>query len=279
MTIAIETRELGKRYGRRWGLRGCSITVPAGRVVGLVGANGAGKTTLLHLAAGLLRPSAGEITVLGATPGYSATLLARVGFLAQGAPLYDGVSVADHLRFGAHLNSGWDQPYAEAWLAKREIDLTRRVNELSGGQRAQVALALAVAKRPDLLLLDEPVASLDPLARRAFLQSLMEATADEGLTVVMSSHLIGDLERVCDYLIVLSGAEVRVAGDVEDLLADHQVITGRRRDLGCLPPTQTVVQASHTDRQTTAVIRTTDTIHDPHWQASDVGLEDLVLAY
>src|SRR5262245_41772091 len=189
MTAAVVATGLGKRYRGRWGLRDCTLEIPKGRVVALVGPNGAGKTTLLHLATGILRPSAGSVSVLGSTPGADATLLSRVGFVAQDVPLYRNLSVADTLEFGRRLNSRWDQSLAVERLERLGIPLRDRVGELSGGQRAQVALALALGKRPELLLLDEPLASLDPLARREFLQVLMEGVAEHGLTVVLSSHL------------------------------------------------------------------------------------------
>lgn len=278
MSIVVEASELGKRYGQRWALNDTFLRVPAGRVVGLVGSNGAGKTTLLHLMVGLLRPSAGQVTVLGDQPGAGPEQLARVGFVAQDAPLYRRLSVRDHLEFGKRLNPGWDRAVADDLLDRLDLDPRQRAESLSGGQRAQLALALAVGKRPELLVLDEPVASLDPLARREFMQSLMALAAD-GLSVVLSSHLLSDIERVCDYLIVLARGEVRLAGDVEDVLAEHRLLAGPRRDPLRLPVDQTVIRESHTDRQTTVVVRTNDPILDPAWTVSTIGLEDLVLAY
>jgi len=214
MTAVVQTEGLGKRYRKLWALTDCTLSIPAGHVVGLVGPNGAGKTTLLNLAAGLLAPTAGTIDVLGGPP---LTRLARIGFLAQDAPVYAGLSVADHLRLGAHLNPGWDAALARRRIDQLDLDLGQKAGKLSGGQRAQVALTLAVAKRPELLILDEPVASLDPLARREFLQDLMETVAEQQVSVVLSSHLISDLERVCDCLIVLVDSRVRVAGPVDEL--------------------------------------------------------------
>jgi ABC-2 type transport system ATP-binding protein len=244
-----------------------------------VGPNGAGKTTLLSLAAGLLAPTAGTIEVLGGPPPENPAELARVGFVAQDAPVYAGLPVADHLRLGAHLNPGWDAALARSRIERLDLDPGQKAGKLSGGQRAQLALTLAIAKRPGLLILDEPVASLDPLARREFLQDLMEATAEQGLSVVLSSHLIADLERVCDYLIVLVASRVLVAGPVDELLATHHLLTGPRRDPVTLPAGQQVISASHTDRQTTLLVRTSDPVLDPAWTVSEVGLEDLALAY
>jgi ABC-2 type transport system ATP-binding protein len=276
---ALEAQGLGKRYRRTWALRDCTLSVPAGRVAGLVGVNGSGKTTLLQLAVGLLSPSTGTARVLGHPPGATPGVLARIGFVAQSAPLYAALSVADHLHFGQAMNQRWDGEAARERIDRLGIDPAQRAGSLSGGQRAQVALAIAVAKRPDLLVLDEPVASLDPLARREFLQVLMEAVADHDMTVVLSSHLIADLERVCDHLVVLSAGRLRLAGDVDELLAQHHLLAGPRRAVDRLPGDQEVVQVSHTDRQTTALVRTTGAIHDPRWSVAPVGLEDLVLAY
>jgi ABC-2 type transport system ATP-binding protein len=279
MTAVISAQGLGKRYGRRSALSDCTLDVPAGRVVGLVGPNGAGKTTLLHLAVGLLTPTSGTIEVLGDRPAAGPAQLARVGFVAQDTPTYAGLSVEDHLRFGARLNPGWDDDLARERIERVGLDLAQRAGKLSGGQRAQLALTLGVAKRPELLILDEPVASLDPLARREFLQDLMEAVAEHELTVVLSSHLVSDLERVCDYLIVLVASRVQLAGDLDTLLATHHRLTGARRDPDTLPADQHVIAASHTDRQTTLLVRTDAPIHDPAWTVGQPGLEDLVLAY
>ncbi|GAA0394302.1 ABC transporter ATP-binding protein [Microbispora corallina] len=278
MTAVLQARGLGKRYGRRWALRDCTIDIPAGHVVGLVGPNGAGKTTLLKLAGGQLAPTSGSVAVLGGPAGGPAQL-AKVGFVAQDTPVYAGLSVADHLRLGARLNRGWDAALARNRIGQLGLDLSHRAGNLSGGQRAQLALTLGLAKRPELLILDEPVASLDPLARREFLQGLMEAVAEHELSVVLSSHLVADLERTCDYLIVLVDSRVRVAGQIENLLATHHRLTGPRRDPGRLPADQHVVSARHTDRQSTFVVRTEAPIHDPAWTVSGLSLEDLVLAY
>jgi ABC-2 type transport system ATP-binding protein len=248
-------------------------------VAGLVGPNGAGKTTLLHLATGLLAPTSGTIEVLGGTPGAGPAQLAKVGFVAQDTPTYAGLSVTDHLRLGAHLNPGWDAGLARRRIEQLGLDPAQKAGKLSGGQRAQLALTLALAKRPELLILDEPVASLDPLARREFLQVLMEAVAEQEVSVLLSSHLVADLERVCDYVIVLIASRVQVAGEVEQLLATHHLLTGPQRDPATLPAGQQIIHASHTDRQTTLLVRTDTPIYDPAWTVGQVGLEDMVLAY
>jgi ABC-2 type transport system ATP-binding protein len=279
VSAVLDAQGLGKKYRNRWALRDCTLQVPAGRVVGLVGPNGAGKTTLLQLAVGLLQPTAGRIGVLGARPSESPAQLGRVGFVAQDTPVYAALSVADHLRFGGWVNPRWDADWAERRIDQLGLDRTQRAGKLSGGQRAQLALTLAIAKRPELLVLDEPVAALDPLARREFLMHLMEAVAEGDITVVLSSHLVADLERVCDYLIVLANSRVQVAGDVEELLACHHQLTGPRRDPARLPADQQIIEASHTDRQSTFLVRSEHPIYDPAWTVEQVGLEDLVLAY
>jgi ABC-2 type transport system ATP-binding protein len=279
MTAALEAMELGKRYGRRWALTDCSLSIPAGRVVGMVGPNGAGKTTLLHLAVGLLEPSAGSISVLGAAPGSGPAQLARVGFLAQDSPTYARLTVGQHLRMGEWLNPNWDAAFAKSRIGELRLDLRQRAGTLSGGQRAQLALTLAVAKRPELLLLDEPVASLDPLARRDFLQTLMEVVAAHGVSVVLSSHLLADLERVCDYLVVLVAGRVALTGEVDELLASHHRLIGPRRDLASMPADQEVLEASHSDKQSTLLVRTEQPILDPAWTVAPVTLEDVVLAH
>ncbi|MFI5956283.1 ABC transporter ATP-binding protein [Cryptosporangium sp. NPDC051539] len=217
-TPVLSADGLGKRYGRRAALSDCTLSVPRGRIVGLVGPNGAGKSTLLQLVCGLLAPTSGSLRVLGAPPAAGAAHLAMVGFVAQDAPVYASLSVADHLRLGAHLNPRWDNALAERRIAEIGVEPGRKAGRLSGGQRAQLALTLAAAKRPELLILDEPAAALDPLARVEFLRHLRDSVAELGASAVLSSHLLSDVERVCDYLIVLADGRVRVAGDVRDLL-------------------------------------------------------------
>jgi ABC-2 type transport system ATP-binding protein len=278
MTAVLEATGLGKRYRRTWALRACSVAIPEGRVVALVGPNGAGKSTLLHLAVGLLAPTVGEVRVLGASPASGPQVLARVGFLAQDKPLYHGFTVAEMLRYGARLNPRWDQAVADRWLDRFDLPPDRRIGQLSGGQRTQLAVGLALAKRPRLLLLDEPMADLDPLVRHDLTRLLMETVAAEGLTVVLSSHVLAELAMVCDYLVLLAIGCVQLAGDTEELLASHKLLVGPRRDPSRAGPHQ-VVEASHTDRQTTLLVRTVGPVHHPAWTVHDVGLEQLVLAY
>ena len=278
MTV-LRARGLGKKYRRKWALTDCTVEIQAGHVTGLVGPNGAGKSTLLNIASGMLEPSAGTIEVCGGVPGSGPEQLAKVGYVAQNTPVYAGLTIEDHLRLGAHLNPSWDAALADLRIKRLGLDPKQRAGKLSGGQRAQLALTIGIAKRPELLLLDEPVAALDPLARREFLQDLMEAVAEHGLSVVMSSHLVNDLERVCDHLIVLVASQVRVMGEVEDLLATHHRLSGPRRDVDTLPGDQQVVSAKHTDRQTTVLVRTEAPILDPSWTVGQLSLEDLVLEY
>ena len=274
----IEAAGLGKRYGSRWALRDCNLQIPRGRIVALVGPNGSGKTTLLHLAAGLIRPTEGAVTIDGAIPGREPELVAKVGLVAQDVPLYPRFTVGDTLELGRRLNPVWDEG-ARARLMQLEIPENQRVGDLSGGQRAQVALALALGKRPEVLLLDEPLANLDPLARRAFMQTLLDSATDTGATVVLSSHLVADLERTCDYLILLASSHVQVSGDIDDLLRGHSVLTGVRSVVPHIEGVVSVVEEHHTDRQTTLLVRTDGAVIDPAWASEAIGLEDLVLAY
>jgi ABC-2 type transport system ATP-binding protein len=273
----LRTKALTKRY-RRTALDNCTIDVPAGRVTGLIGQNGAGKSTLLTIAAGMLQPTSGSIEVCGGTPGSGREQLEKVGFVAQDTPTYAQLTVAEHLRMGAALNRRWDAALAEKRVANLGLDLGQKAGTLSGGQRAQLALTLCVAKRPQLLLLDEPVAALDPLARRNFLSDLMEVVADTGMSVLLSSHLIADLERVCDHLVLLVAGQVRMAGDVEDLLASHHRLTGPRTAAVDLPVGR-VLHTSHTERQTTLLVEHDSPPNHPLWTVSSVSIEDLVLAH
>ena len=279
MSAILQAHSLGKRYGRRQALAECTLEIPPGHVVGLVGPNGAGKTTLLKIACGMLVPTTGRIEVLGEQPATSPAQLAQVGYVAQDTPTYANLSVADHLKFGAKLNPRWDAKLAQARIEQLDLDPKQKAGKLSGGQRAQLALTVAVAKRPELLILDEPVASLDPLARRGFLRHLMESVADNDTSVILSSHLVSDLERVCDYLIVLVSSRVQLAGETEDLLArHHRIVCTRRKDTD-LPPELDVIWAEHTDRQSTFFVRSESGVPSGDWSAENLALEDLVLTY
>ena len=279
MIPVIETRGLCKRYRRVTALSDCTITVPEGRISALVGPNGAGKTTLLRLLSGLAQPTAGDAEVLGGPPRQDPRFLAEIGFLAQDIPLYRRFTAEDHIEIGAHLNPRWDAASARDRLRSLRIPLDRAAGSLSGGQRAQLALALTLAKGPRLLLLDEPVAALDPLARRQFLATLADGVAAGGLTVVLSSHLIADMERITDHLILLAASRVQLCGDIDELLAEHQVLIGPRKATTAIEKTRTVVQAVRTPRQTTLLVRGTAPIIDPGWEAAEVGLEEMVIGY
>jgi ABC-2 type transport system ATP-binding protein len=280
MTTVIQTRGLVKQFRRVTALSDCDVTVPEGCICALIGPNGAGKTTLLRLLSGLARPTAGQMSVLGGAPRQDPAWLAEVGFLAQEIPLYRRFTAEEHISIGAHLNRrGWDAALVRDRLKSLNIPLDRAAGSLSGGQRAQLALTLTLAKKPRLVLLDEPVAALDPLARRHFLATMADAVADGGLTVVLSSHLVADMERVVDHLILLSASHVQLSGDIDALLAEHRVLVGPRRDTAAIARTHTIVQAMHTARQTTLLVRGTAPVIDPAWESSEVGLEEMVLAY
>jgi ABC-2 type transport system ATP-binding protein len=284
---ALRTAGLGRRYGHVWGLRDCTLTVPAGAVAGLVGPNGAGKTTLLQMIIGLLQPTEGQLEVLGETSrANSAEALARVGYVAQDHPLYRDFTVADMFHLGRAMNPSWDQGVATARIDALGIPLKRKIKGLSGGQQAQVSLAMALAKRAPLLALDEPVSSLDPIARLDFMREVMASAADTGVTVLIASHVVSELERLCDWLIVLTAGRVRLAGPVDDLLAAHRLVTVPRatRD-GELPGL--LIHRDDSDRHSTVLVRTDPAQaaaqpaagQHPEWKADPVGFEQLVLAY
>ena len=275
----IETSGLGKRYGSTWALRECSLAIPAGHVAALVGPNGAGKSTLLNLAVGLAAPSAGAVTVLGGRPAGSPAALDGIAFVAQDTPLYKNLSVADMLHVTRNLNRRFDQCYAQARLAELGIPLKRKAGKLSGGQQAQLALTLALARLPRLLVLDEPVAMLDPVARHDFMALVLTAAVDDGVSVLLSSHVLTELERVADYLILLSRGRVQVAGEVDDLLASHRVLTGPAAEAGRYTE-RPVVHVRRGEAQAHLLIRAdADDPVPPGWEAYPVGLEELALAY
>jgi ABC-2 type transport system ATP-binding protein len=273
MTAALETWALGKRFRRGWALRDCTLTIPEGAIVGLAGPNGAGKSTLLGLAVALLQPDEGEIHVLGREPGH----LDDVGYLAQDAPLYRSFSVGDTLEFARRTNTRWDAELSADFLSRLSSD--RRVSSLSTGDRARLALALALGKRPALLLLDEPFARLDPLAGREFLQLLMHGVAETDATVVIASHVIADIQRVSDHIVLLSDGGVRLQGNVDELLASHRLLTGGRRPLGRIGGVREVVRERHSGRQMTLLARIERPVVDPSWSVDEIGLEELLLAY
>ncbi len=275
----VEASSLGKRYGSTQALRECSLAIPAGHVAALVGPNGAGKSTLLNLAVGLSQPSEGGLTVLGGRSPGSPAALDGIAFVAQDTPLYKNLSVADMLHLTRNLNRHFDQAYAEGRLAELGIPVKRKAGKLSGGQQAQLALTLALARRPRLLVLDEPVAMLDPIARHDFMATVLTAAADDGVSVLLSSHVLAELERVADYLIVLAEGRVQMAGEVDDLLTGHRILTGPAAEVGTYVE-RPVVHARRAEAQAHLLVRATADDPVPSgWEAHPVGLEELVLAY
>ncbi len=276
MNPALRCAGLGHRYGRGiWGLRDCNLEVPAGRVVALVGPNGSGKTTLMSMAAGLLPASKGTVETAGGAP---AGRLDRIGFVAQDAPLWPRLRVADVLEIGRCMNDGFDTMLASARIRRLDIRPRARIGALSGGERAQVALTLVLAKKPELFLLDEPMANLDPLARRDFLRSMFEACTETGATVLYSSHAVAELERVCDYLIVLRAGQVRIAGDIDELREQHRIISGPDgwTDGGW----QVISQRSTVGRTIALVCRdNADRVAGPGLQEAAPTFDELVLGY
>ena len=277
----IDTDGLGKRYGDTWALRECTLAVPAGHLAALVGPNGAGKTTLMNMAAGLAVPTAGTVTVLGGRPAGSPAALDGIAFVAQDAPVYKNLSVADMLHLTRNLNRDFDQGFARARLAELGIGANKKSGKLSGGQQAQLALTLALARRPRLLILDEPLAMLDPLARHDFMATVMAAMADDGVSVLLSSHALAELERVADYLVLLSGGMVKLDGEVEDLLACHRVLTGPAAEADGYAARLNVILARRAQAQAHLLVRTGELPEPaaPGWESHQVSLEELVMSY
>ncbi len=276
----IETHDLGRRYGSTWALQECSLTIPAGHLTALVGPNGAGKTTLINLVIGLSTPSVGDLTVLGDLRPGSLPALDGIGFVAQDVPLYRGFSVTDMVSLTRNLNRTFDVDYAHQRLADLGIDLRKRAGQLSGGQRAQLALTLALARHPRLLVLDEPTASLDPLARHDFMATVMAAMADDGVSVVLSSHLLAELERVADHLILMSGGRIRLDGPVDDLLAGHRLVTTRSGPVSTYSDWD-VVESNAAGAQTHQLVRlrSPEAVLPAGCDARLVGIEELAMAY
>ena len=283
MTLAFEAIEVTKRFGRVRALDDCTFAIPEGRIVGLVGPNGAGKTTLLHIAVGLMAPTSGRVEVFGRSAQEDVLgVLSRVGFVAQERPLYRAFSVADTLELGQRLNARWDGEYARERVAHAGIGLDRKIGTLSGGERAQVALSLALGKRPDLLLLDEPLGGLDPLARRAFLQELMASSAETGVTVMLTSHVIAEIERTCDYLVILGNGRIELAGDLGTTIGSHAAVTAPAQYEDAITSRSTIVDAERAERQISALVRMSGAVEWPTGNGLEVrpvSLEELVLAY
>jgi ABC-2 type transport system ATP-binding protein len=277
----VEAHALGKSYGSTRALHDCTLAIPDGHVVALVGPNGAGKSTLLNLVVGLATPTTGEVTVLGGLPAGSLPALDAIAFVAQGTPLYKNLSAADLLHVTRNLNRRFDQGYAERRLRELGIPLSRKAGKMSGGQQAQLALTLALARRPQLLVLDEPMTMLDPLARHDFMATVMTAVADDGVSVVLSSHVLAELERVADYLVLVSRGSIQVMGEVDDLLARHRVLSGPAGEADRYPHQWDVVHANRAASQTHLLVRG-NSASGPvpsGWEAHSVTLEELALAY
>ena len=277
----IETVALGKNYGRTWALRDCTFAIPEGHLAALVGPNGAGKTTLLHLLVGLMTAAAGTATVLGGLPVGSRAALDGIAFVAQDTPVYTNLTAANMMRIARNLNRSFDLAYARARLGELDIPLDRKAAKLSGGMRAQLALTLALARRPRLLVLDEPLAALDPLARHDFMGTVLAAVSEDGVSVLLSSHVLAELERVADFLVLLTRGQVRVAAEVEDLVRSHRLLTGPADSADWIAGQLDVVQDQRAAAQAHLLVRA----HDPDdpvppgWEAHPVSMEELVLAY
>ncbi|MEU8891301.1 ABC transporter ATP-binding protein [Streptomyces sp. NPDC048442] len=274
-TAAIEAVGLGKKYGRlgKWAVRDCSFRLPQGRICALVGPNGAGKSTLLGQLAGLVRPTEGAVRVMGKGPGEARE---HIAFLAQEKPLYPQFTIAETLRMGNELNPGrWDRERAARIVADGGLDLSAKVRELSGGQRTRVALALCLGKQPDLLLLDEPMADLDPLARHQLMGNLLAEAGDSGTTVVISSHILAELEGACDYLLLMENGRVRLGGETDELLSAHALLSGPVAEIGA---DTTVVESKVTGRHMTALVRREGPIGGD-WEVIEPTLEELLLAH
>jgi len=279
-TSALETVGLTKRFGRKWGLRDCTLSIPAGKVAALVGPNGAGKSTLLRMAAGLSRPTSGSINVLGDVPGHeNAGLLKRVGYLDQERPLYRGFRVAEMFRFGEGTNPTWDMGTAHSYVEQLGISLRDRVDSLSGGQRAQVALTMSLAKQPELLLLDEPAAALDPVAREDLLRLLMRQVAERDTTVVLSTHALSDVGSICDYLVILSNSKVVLADDLEFVAESHRFLRADSSSTPTIPEGATVIDTRTSSRDVTLLVKMTLPLVDETWQVSEPTLDEIIMAY
>jgi ABC-2 type transport system ATP-binding protein len=279
--VAVEAGDVSKRYGKVWALRECSFQLPANRIIALVGANGAGKSTLMSIISGILPATSGSLLVNGqaVVKGGGGS---RVAILAQDKPLYRDFTVADMLRFGRSTNRVWDQRRALSWLERFDVPLDRRCGKLSGGQKAQVALAVALGSRPTVLLLDEPLANLDPVARTEVTAELLAETADSDMTVMLSTHIVAELSGVGDHLLLLDAGRPVLTGDVEQLLARHLRFTGPRADRPPVPGT--ILQAQHAARQSTFVVQLADAavapaIVAPGWTAQPVSLDELIVTH
>ncbi len=276
---ALQTHQLGKRYGKHWALRNCTLQLPQGCIAGLIGLNGAGKTTLLHLVAGLLKPTEGSVEVLGISSLDTAALLPHIGFVSQERSLYRDFTINKMLALGKKLNSPWDEELAHSLVERLKLPCNRAIGKLSGGQQAQMAIIMALAKNPKLLLLDEPFAHVDPLAKHEISKILMEIAASRSLTLFISSHSIADLEQLCDHLVILDSSRVKLAGSIEQIMEQHKLLVGPSESFAIIAQSHTIIQASHTGRQSTVLEYTHEPQIHPAWEEQDLALETIVLAY
>lgn len=280
MTRVLETTGLAKRFGRKWALRDCSVSVPSGKVVALVGPNGAGKSTLLRIAAGLSRPTSGTVKVLDQVPsGNDPALMRRVGYLDQERPLYRGFRVEEMFRFGAGTNPTWNMDTAHAHVEQLGISLRDRVGNLSGGQQAQVALTMCLAKQPELLILDEPAAELDPVARQDLLRLLMGDVAERGTSVILSTHALSDVGSICDYLIIMSRSRIVLHDDLDYVLESHRFLTAQANPMPPLPDGIAVIDTQTSDRDVTHLARLTLPLTEESWEVSEPTLDEIIMAY
>jgi ABC-2 type transport system ATP-binding protein len=275
---ALEATGLGKRYRRGWALQDCSFTLPVETMVALVGPNGAGKSTLMALATGILAPTTGVVKVSGDSIRHRGPH-PKLAFLSQDRPLYKRFTVEEMLHFGRSMNDHFDDHYARRLITESDIPLTARTGALSGGQRTRLALALTLGRRPAVLLLDEPLAALDPLARTQVMQTLMAEVVDSGITVVMSSHVIADIEDAAEHLLLLTGGRIRLDGRVADLLAEHWIAAGPVDDDRDWIATGSLVESRATARQVTTMVRDRELRAPDRWTQDNPTLQELVLAY
>jgi ABC-2 type transport system ATP-binding protein len=275
----LECTDLSVRYRRTLALQDCSLSIPGGHIIALVGPNGAGKTTLMNCAVGLVKPTTGTIRVIGGRPAGSSSALAGVAFVAQDAPLYKHMKLKDMISLARSLNRHFDDQLVRERLGQLNIPSTAKVGNLSGGQQAQVALTLALARHPDLLMLDEPLARLDPLARHDFMAMLMAAVSEEGVSVLFSSHVVAELERVADYLVMLANGRLQLAGAIDDVLREHVVLVGPVDEADQLADDLDALSVRRAGRQAELLVRSPGSRIPEHWEVSEVGLEELVLAY
>jgi ABC-2 type transport system ATP-binding protein len=278
-TAALLTRDLTKIYGTTRALDGCTLEIPRSRVAALIGANGAGKSTLLRCAARLARPSGGDLEVLGrAVDRAGADEFAAVAYLDQAPPLFNGFTVEEMLRFGAKTNARWDRAIVTAYLGEFGIRGSTRVRALSGGQRIHLALALCLGKQPELLLLDEPASALDPLARQELLMMLMEQVARTGSSVVLSTHALGDVAAVCDFIVVMRAGRVVLADETEFIEATHMILECEDQDAEA-PPDVEVIESQRLQHSVAHLVRAKFPVVDGGWRTSAPSLDEIVLGY